>query len=399
MGLFQKLFPKPQAKAVDGYFQTLTGYTPVFTTFSGGVYEAQITRAAIHAIATHASKLKPEVKNNEQLARLLQHRPNPWQNTSQFLYRVATIFAVDNNAFIVPIYDEYFERIIGYYPILPSMAELVDHDGEPWLRYTFSNGAKAAIEFSKVGVLTQFQYQQDFFGENNAPLRTTLQLIDTQNQGIELGIKNSAAIRFMAKLGNSLRPDDIEAERERFVKSNFGAANNGGVMMFDTKYAEVKQIISKPYIVDADQMKAINDSVYNYFGVNEKILRNEWDEDDYTAFYEGKIEPFAVQLGLAMTNMTYSDRAIAFGNEIMFSSNRLQYASTSAKLQVTQTLLDRGIISRNQACDIWQLPHIEGGDDYVIRGEYMSADNATKAPREVKPEEPEEETENDNDNE
>ena len=74
MGLFQKLFPKPQAKAVDGYFQTLTGYTPVFTTFSGGVYEAQITRAAIHAIATHASKLKPEVTNNEQLARLLQHR-------------------------------------------------------------------------------------------------------------------------------------------------------------------------------------------------------------------------------------------------------------------------------------------------------------------------------------
>ena len=200
----------------------------------------------------------------------------------------------------------------------------------------------------------------------------------------------------MAKLGNSLRPDDIEAERERFVKSNFGAANNGGVMMFDTKYAEVKQIISKPYIVDADQMKAINDSVYNYFGVNEKILRNEWDEDDYTAFYEGKIEPFAVQLGLAMTNMTYSDRAIAFGNEIMFSSNRLQYASTSAKLQVTQTLLDRGIISRNQACDIWQLPHIEGGDDYVIRGEYMSADNTARTPREVKPEEPEEETEDDN---
>ena len=103
-----------------------------------------------------------------------------------------------------------------------------------------------------------------------------------------------------------------------------------------------------------------------------------------------------MQLGLAMTNMTYSDREIAFGNEIMFSSNRLQYASTSAKLQVTQTLLDRGIISRNQACDIWQLPHIEGGDDYVIRGEYMSADNTARNPREVKPEEPEKETEDDN---
>lgn len=377
MGLFQKLFPKPQTKAVNGYFQTLSGYAPVFTSFQGGVYEAQITRAAIHAFATHASKLKPEVTGNEQLARMLQHRPNPWQTTAQFLYRVATIFAVDNNAFIVPLYDEYFERITGYYPILPSMTELVDYNGEPWLRYTFSNGKKAAIELSKVGILTQFQYESDFFGSDNKPLRSTLQLIQTQNQGIEQGIKNSAAIRFIAKLGTSTRPDDIKAERKRFIETNFGAENNGGVMMFDTKYTDVKQIVSKPYIVDSEQMKIINDSVYNYFGVNEKILRNEWSETEYTAFYEGKIEPFAVQLGLAMTNMTYSDRAIAFGNEIMFSSNRLQYASTSAKLQVTQTLLDRGIINRNQACDIWQLPHIEGGDEYIIRGEYMN-DNSVK---------------------
>lgn len=374
MGLFEKLFPQREREgAVRGYFQTLNSYQPKFNTFSGGIYEAQITRAAIHATATHASKLKPEIKGRDSLARLMQFRPNPWMSTSQFLYRTATILEVENNAFIVPLYDEMLTRIVGYYPIVPTQTEICNISGEPWLRYRFQTGQTALIELRKVGVLTKFQFKDDFFGSNNHALLPTIRLIDTQNQGIIEGVKNAASIRFLAKLGTATRPEDIDKERKRFVADNFAAENNGGVMMFDTKYSDVKQIDSKPFVADAEQMKTINESVYNYFGVNEKILRNEWDEATYTAFYEGKIEPFALQLGLAMTNMTFSDREIAFGDSIMFSANRLQYASSGSKLQVSQQLLDRGVLSRNEVREIWQLPSIDGGDDYVIRGEYVNA--------------------------
>lgn len=75
-------------------------------------------------------------------------------------------------------------------------------------------------------------------------------------------------------------------------------------------------------------MRLINENVYNYFGVNEAILQNKFNEEQFNAWYEGKLEPFIVQLGLALTNMTFTDHEIAFGNEIMFSANRLQYAST-----------------------------------------------------------------------
>ena len=37
--------------------------------------------------------------------------------------------------------------------------------------------------------MTQFQYTDDFFGESNAALRPTMQLIHTQNQGIINGVK------------------------------------------------------------------------------------------------------------------------------------------------------------------------------------------------------------------
>lgn len=380
MGLLDKIFPRRKdADKVEGYFKTLTAYNPVFTTFEGGVYEVMQTRAAIHAFATHISKLKPEIvgSRNEKLARILSHKPNPYMNTSQFLYRTATIYAATNNAFIVPLYGPDYQTITGYYPLYPERVEIVQVQGKPYLRYTFLNGQRAAVELENAGVLTQMQFKNDFFGDSNAGIiDPTLKLIDIQNQGIVQAVKNGATLRFIAKLAQTLKDSTIREERARLREENLAAENTGGIFLVDAKYSDVKQIDSKAFVVDAEQMKIINENVYNYFGVNEYILQNKFNEEQFNAWYEGKLEPFIVQLGLALTNMTFSDHEIAFGNEIMFSANRLQYASTSAKLQVSQQLFDRGILSQNDVCDIWQLPHIEGGDKRYIRGEYK--DNGAK---------------------
>lgn len=380
MGLLEKLFPRRKdADKVEGYFKTLTAYNPVFTTFEGGVYEVMQTRAAIHAFATHISKLKPEIvgSRNEKLERILSHRPNPYMNTSQFLYRTATIYAATNNAFIVPLYGPDYQTITGYYPLCPERVEIVQVQGKPYLRYMFANGQRAAVELENAGVLTQMQFKNDFFGDSNAGIiDPTLKLIDIQNQGIVQAVKNGATLRFIAKLAQTLKDSTIREERARLREENLAAENTGGIFLVDAKYSDVKQIDSKAFVVDAEQMKIINENVYNYFGVNEYILQNKFNEEQFNAWYEGKLEPFIVQLGLALTNMTFSDHEIAFGNEIMFSANRLQYASTNAKLQVSQQLFDRGILSQNDVCDIWQLPHIEGGDKRYIRGEYK--DNGAK---------------------
>ena len=377
LGLIDKLFPKKaQEKEVEGYFKTLTTYNPAFTSYAGGIYEMELTRAAIHSFASLASKLKPEIQGSayKNLEKTLQFKPNPWMDTTKFIYRLATILSVDTTAFIIPLYARDYETIVGYYPLLPQRTEIVEVSGEPWLRYEFSNGQRAAIEFDRVGILTQYQYKDDFFGSSNKAMNPTLSLLDMQKQGMEEGIKQSAMIRFMAKLGQALRPEDIKKERERFSADNLSADNNTGVMMFDAKYSDVKQIDSKPFIVDAEQMKLIQTNVYNYFGVNEDILQNKYDEETFNAFYEGKIEPFALQLGLVMSNMTFTTKELAFGNQIMFSSNRLQYASNKTKLEVSTQLFDRGILDTNQIMDIWNLPHVKDGDKRYIRREYTEID-------------------------
>src|SRR5699024_6119376 len=299
-------------------------------------------------------------------------------DTTKFLYRLATILSVNTTAFIIPLYGEDMRTIVGYYPLLPQNTEVIEVRGDPWLRYTFANGQKAAIELESVGILTNYQFENDFFGDGNEPLMPTLQLMDIQKQGMQEAVKQSANIRFMAKLGQTVRPDDLEREQKMFSKQNLSADNQSGVMMFDAKYSDVKQIESKPFVIDDKQTEQIKQNVFNYFGINEDILQNKFSEDTWNAFYEGSIEPFAIQLGLVMTNMTFTDKEIAHGNQIMWTANRLQYASNKTKLEMSTQLLDRGVLTINQVNEIWNLPPVEDGDKRFIRREYVDVENLDK---------------------
>ena len=383
MGLFDKIFRPDRAKeseralhGAQSLFQTLTAYKPVFTNWGGAIYESEIVRAAIDARARHISKLKIEVGGtaNPSLQSKLRQGMNQFQTNSQFLYRTSTILDVNNTVFIVPIFDERM-IITGYYPVLPARCEIIEYKDEPWLRYQFANRQVAAVEFRKCVVMTKHQYERDFFGDSNRPLDETMKLIHIQNQGIEEAVKNTSTFRFMAQLSNFAKPEDLAKERERFTRENLATeAEAGGFLLFPNTYKDVKQIDVRPYNVDADQMKLINQNVYNYFGVNEDVLQNKAYGDAWSAFYEGAVEPFAIQFSEAMTKAVFSEKERAMGSYVMATANRLQYLSNADKLNVSAQLLDRGLFSINEAREIWNLPPVEGGDRRIIRGEYYNAD-------------------------
>lgn len=377
MGLFHAIKQKEKMeKAVKHYFKIFNGYIPVFTTFEGGLYEMELTRAAIHSFATHCSKLKPEIKgsNNQVLERTMQFKPNALMDTKKYLYRLATVYMTDNTAFITPLFNEY-ESITGFYPLALQKCRIVEVGGTRFVRYEFANGDYGAIELDKIGIMTQFQYTDELFGESNSCLRPTMDLIHTQNQGIIEGVKNSAAVRFLAKLAMTLKPEDIETERKRFRESNLSSDNNGGILLIDQKYEDIKQIDSKPFVVNPVQMAQIKENVFNYFGTNENILQNKFTSDEWNAYYEGKIEPFAIEASLVHTNMTFSKTEIAFGNYFIFTANRLQYLSNTEKLNTVTQLFDRGFLTHNQGLEIFNMSPVENGDKRFIRREYIETNN------------------------
>lgn len=374
MGAFDFLFKRPKPKAqVNGYFQMLDGYTPIFTSYDGGVYEMELTRACIHTFANHCSKLLPSVQGPDlrKVQPLLDGRPNPFMTSAQFAYKAATIYDTKNTCFITPVLDE-LDRLVGFYPVNPQQTEIIDVKGEPWLRFTFADGKKAAIELARCGVVSKYLYRSDVKGESNEALRATLQLLHTQNQGIAEGIKNSASFRFMATVNNFAKGQDLAKERQNWVEKNLGP-DAGGLALFPNTYTNVQQIQSTAKIVDPEQMNLIQTRVLNYFGCNEAVLQNKVNGDDWSAYYEGKIEPFALQLSQAMTVMTYTEQERKRGNAIVWSANRLQYMTNTDKLQVSSQMFDRGLMSTNMIMDIWNLPHITDGtgDKRYIRKEYI----------------------------
>lgn len=371
MGVFDKLFKRPKiAKEVNGYFKMLDGYTPIFSSYDGGVYEMELTRSCIHTFASHCSKLLPTVSGADLrgVQALLNNKPNPFMTSAQFIYKAATIYEAQNTCFIAPVLDK-FDRIVGYYPVNPQQTVLVDVKGEPWLRYEFRSGEWAAIELSRCGVLNKYLYRGDIRGESNAALGPTMQLLNVQNQGIAEGIKNNASFRFMAQVNNFVKDKDLAKERENWVNENLGTGS-GGLALFPNTYTNVQQIQSQAKVVDPEQMQLIQTRVLNYFGCNEDVLQNKTVGDAWSAYYEGKIEPFAIQLSQAMTCMSYSPQELTRGNAIVWSANRLQYMTNNDKLNISSQMFDRGILSLNMIMDIWNLPHVPDGDKRYIRKEY-----------------------------
>lgn len=384
MGLFDfflKNRPKEPADKLLTRFQMFNGYTPKFRSWDGGVYESELIRAAIHARATHISKLSVEVKGSAKpsLQNKLKHGPNQLQTWGQFLYRASTILDIHNTLFICPVFDEYGETT-GYVTPLPDRCEIVQYNGVPYLRYEFRHGEHASIELDKCGIMTKFQHRNDFFGERNEVLKPTMELISIQNQGIEEAVKNASTFRFMAKLNNFAKPDDIKKERDRFSALNLSSESEaGGFLLFPNTYSDIKQIDVKPYTVDAEQMKQIKENVFSYFGVNEEVLQNKAYGDSWDAFYEGAVEPFAIQFSSVMSRAAFSYKEQTNGNQIFASSNRLQYMSNSDKLAVSAQMADRGLMTRNEIREIWNLPPLPEpyGDQLPIRGEYYAVNEET----------------------
>lgn len=395
MGLFDRIFQPTKAKESElalkeaqGLFQTLTAYKPVFTSWRGAIYESLIVRSAIDARARHISKLKPQFQGtaNLPLQRKMMLGPNEWQTWSQFLYRASTILDVTGNCILTPVFDERM-IITGYYTVLPSRCEVIDYKDEPWLRYRFGDGKIGAVELRKCGIMTKHQFGNDFFGDSNKPLTETMKLIHIQNQGIEEGVKNSATFRFMAQLSNFAKPEDLAKERERFTKENLATdSKSGGFLLFPSTYKDIKQIDVRPWTIDANQMKEIYTNVANYFGVSEEVMQNRAKGEELEAFFDGAIEPWAIQFSETMTKAMFSERERAQGTSFNVNANRLQYMSVPQKVQMAKELGDRGALLIDEIREMFNFSPLPDGAGQVapIRGEYKNTvdlggnDNATE---------------------
>ena len=349
---------------------TVTETNPTFIAWNKGMYQQLLVRACIERIATACAKLKPEIQGSARprVRRAIETSPNQYMTWPQFLARCATIYFNDTTLFVIPEYAKGTDAICGYWPMKPASVRIVDHQGEIWCRFNSWNGEPTALPLKEVAIITRFQYRSDIFGGGNA-LDDVLDLLDAQKQAQKSAIEDSAQVKFIGALNGQVREEDMWKKRDRFAELNLSGENNTGLMIYDATFSDVRQLDPKNWTIPPEEMARIENNVFDYFGMNRGILQNQYGENEWDAFYEGVIEHFGLQLGEAMSQMTFTMRERP-ANRIMFSSNRLEYSSAASKRNMNKDMLDRGVMTINQALEILQLPPIEGGDVRILRGEY-----------------------------
>lgn len=382
--LYEMVFGKKPRTLPHEYTQLkmLNEYTPIFSNFGSEPYDSDIVRAAVDSIARNAAKLKPKhirrttdnlLPQYSNLEKLLQLRPNPYMDAYTFYYKVITNLFIKNNSFIYIDADSQ-GQVKALYPISSSSVELIESRGQIFAKFTFLAGQQVTLPYTDLIHLRRFFYKNDFWGESNyAALSPTLDLITTTNQGVINAVKSSAFIRGILKFTQSMmKPSDIKAERDRFVTEYMSIDNNGGIAAIDAK-ADFIPLKSDPAVIDEKQMVHIKSTIYDYFGTNEAVIQSKYTEDEWNAFYESTIEPIAIQLSLEFTSKLFTDRERGFGNEIIFESNRLQYASNQTKVNLIQQAMPFGLLSINEAREIFNLGPVEDGEKRLVSLNYVDS--------------------------
>lgn len=371
--LFSLFFGKKQETQYKTHLQMLNGYNAQFSTFGIDVYDSKVARQCIDRIATHCAKLVPKhiqksMNNNIQgeINFMLQNKPNPLMTKFDFIYKIISMLYTDSNAFVyIAKNKEGF--ITGFYPVLALSYDLLqDKTNKIYLQFKFINGQTYTIPYLELIHLRLFFNKHDIFGSSNKILKTDLQTAHTASEGIKNAIKVSNNLKGIIKFTNAmLKEKDIKASKDAFVRDFINLENESGIAGLDAK-AEFQEVNMKPITLDKEQLKQVNYNIFDYFGISEKIVNNSFNSEEWNAFYEGVIEARAIQLSDAFTNKVFSDKAIRDGNKIVFTANRLQYATISNKISLLKEAGALGLLTKDEAREIIDLCPIGGEEGAKI---------------------------------
>lgn len=376
--LFNIVFGKKEDKQLTDnitqtQFQLLSGWNSQFSTLPEGTYNSKVARQVIDRIATHCAKLVPKhiqgnITNNIKgdINFLLSNQPNPLMNTFDFIYRIISLLYTDCNAFVF-IAKDNTGFITGFYPVLATTYELLQGtDGTMYLQFDFVNGKTYTIPYLELIHLRLFYNRNDIFGMSNRVLQTDLNTANTVTEGIDKAIKTTSNLKGILQYENSmLKEKDLKTNKENFVKDFLNMDNEGGIAALDAK-AKFEPVNLKPITLDNEQLKQVNYNIFDYFGISEKIVDNSFTEEEWNAFYEGVVEARAIQMSYAFTNKIFKRQSIKEGHKIVFTANRLQYASLSTKTNLLKVVAPWAMVKVDEGREILDLPPIGGEEGNKI---------------------------------
>lgn len=349
-------------------------YSATFSAFGNDLYKSEIVRACIRPLAEHTSKANARC-TDARIEHLLNVNPNMYMSGKAFLAKIRTKLEIKNTAFIYISRDET-GKVTGFYPVPYLYFEALEYQNGLFIKFHFAGevAREIVLPWEDLAVLRKDYNESDIAGDDNTPILDLLELINTTNQGIANAVKATANLRGILKTTkNILDPKDIKKQKDEFVKDYMNLNNEGGIAALDGTQ-EFTPIEMKPTTANYSQMKELRENAYRYFGVSDEIVMSKYTEEQMEAFYEARIEPFLVELSQELTRKVFTSRQQGHHNQIVYESNRMQYASTKTKLALV-ALVDRGALTPNEWRYVFNMAPVEGGDVPIRRLDTAQVDS------------------------
>jgi HK97 family phage portal protein len=364
------------------YAKFLDGYSPVFSQFGTNIYASDVVQMCVDVIATECSKLQPkhirtdskgmQVNVKSSLNRLFKFAPNELMTTRDFIEKIIWLLLMNYNAFIYPTYEnktgnngELIREYTAFYPLNPTeVVFLQDPSGKLFIELGFANSDRYTLPYNDIIHLRKKYSVNDIMGggvngqPDNAALLKVLEINDTVLQGLEKAIKTSLSIRGILKINTMLDDDKQQAERARFEKAM--STGKSGILPMDLKGDYVNLSVD-PKLIDKETLEFLQSKILNYYGVSAPILKGDFTDEQYQAFYEKTLEPIIISFGQAFSKTIFTQRELDFGNEIVFYQKDMMYLSTKTKLELLKTAGEQGLLSDDQKLAILGYPPLEDG--------------------------------------
>ncbi len=376
--MFKRLFGKEKEESERQYeeLRLLDDNKAVFTPYHGDLETDPDVLACVDAIARNGAKMHPKhIRDNAdgmknlkgRTYRLIAKQPNEFQNAFQFYYQIIATLEMYNDVFIYVKKDKDL-KVQALYPLIYDEGKLFEYKvGEEeklFLRFKFGRMKSKYVPFDECIHLTRFVGTNGLSGGSSKPIIKTLSMKHILDEGIINAIKTTSAIKGVLKSTKALlKPEDVKKMRDQFVEDFIKRGDKSGIGGLDatTEFTPVK---IEPATASDGQIKEIDNKVLSYFGLNENILQSKYSEDEWNAFYESILEPIGLQMSLEFTNKLFTPYERFNGNEIIFESNRLQYASNKTKIELIRYA--NNILTINEQREVFNLAPIENGDVFMI---------------------------------
>ena len=381
---FKNIFQKTSDAVNYTRVKLLNDYMPRIFNWSNRNYDNLIYRACIDRIASQVGKLTPTIKGDlvktnshyKKLAYLLKYQPNEYMNRYDFFYKVTSMLLDTNNVFIYKRIEN--NKITGFYPIPYSDIELVECESILFAKFSFKNSSfRVYVPFDELIVLRRHYNDNEIFGsQQNDSLKPIFEVLRAINTGMINSVESSTKLNGIIKVVGNLRKEDLERTKNEFVES-FMKLGGSGVAALDTK-AEFQPVSLTPQIVDDKNVKLVLDNFSINYGVCENILKGCANENEMNTFYELAIEPLMVQYSLEFTNKIFDKLAISEENEILFTGNKLLFASVGTKTALAEKMMPAGVFSINDVREMYGYNPIKNGDKHILSLNYIDLDKANK---------------------